>query len=161
MSRNSSLHTWNEPLVFVRSAAKCDAQTVADILRATYSPFISHFEPSALRWSVESVREEAAAWLIAITKSGCIPKAVGAVRHGDDPLGYTFDALAVRPELQRRGVGSQLVRECESIASNSGRQHVTIVLRTSLTSNVAFFTRRQYRPWKEYGANHFLFRKEL
>lgn len=161
MSRNSSLRTWNDPLVLVRSAAKSDAQAVADILRATYLPFTSYFEPSALRWSVETVGEEAAAWLVATTKAGGISKTIGAVRHGDDPLGYTFDALAVRPELQRRGVGSRLVHECESIASNSGQQHVTIVLRTSLTSNVAFFTRRQYRPWKEYGVNHFLFRKEL
>ncbi|MFJ3958400.1 GNAT family N-acetyltransferase [Arthrobacter sp. NPDC090010] len=168
MSQNFSSPKSDEDQISIRSANPNEAGLIVQLLGQVYAPFEADFTPTASRWTVENVSDGVANWLLAfggvscdLARTDASNQLLGAVRHESDPLGYTFDALAVRPDKQGKGIGSRLVHECEALAMRHGRPRMVIALRMSLQSNLAFFMKRGYSDLRAFGNDHRLYGKEL
>jgi len=167
MSQNFLSLESGRPAVDIRPANPADASQIVELLRAVYTRFEAHFAPTALRWTPEDVAASIEDWLVAVPNSAARSGAaaqrrtVGVVRHAEDPLGYTFDALAVHPDYQRRAIGTLLVLACEDQARVRGRSHVAIALRLSLEPTIEFFVKRGYSALRPFGERHRLYGKDL
>lgn len=139
----------------VAAADGADTPGIADLIREVYAPFATAFAPTALRWTAGTVRP--GEWLTA--RAG--GRLVGAVRHGPDEEGYTFDALAVAPASRARGVGTALVAAVERLAAGTPAGALVIVLRDTLPANARFFTALGYARDRPYPPAHHVYTKRI
>lgn len=143
--------------VTIEQALPRDAKAVADVMAEVFGNFAEQFSPTALGWTIERILPSLADWLVA--RSG--DQVVGVVRHEIDPLGHTFDALAVRKKWRQRGVGGTLVCAVEQTARARETTRVVVAVRTSLSDNRRFFSSLGYQDAEDFGISHRLFVKEL
>ena len=75
-----------------------------------------------------------------------------------------LENLAVRPEAQRRGVGTRLVRFVEDTAKQSGFHAVELYTNEKMTENFGFYLHLGYYEigrWEEEGFKRVFYRKDL
>ena len=143
--------------VQVRTANAEQAPDIASLVSEVYGAFTGDFVPTALKWTPDQVAAEHGHWLVATRDA----QLVGAVHHHPDPEGYTLDALSVRTQRRREGIGSRLVSEVERRARCSGATQMIIALRRTLPANTVFFTSHGYRVTRPYGDEHDVYVKPL
>lgn len=151
----------SEPRVRVRDAQRTDGESIRFVLASAFLPFNIKFSPTALTWTPPIIQRRAREWIVAAIDSGPGEQVVGVVHYLDEDLGFTFDALGVAAPWQRRGVGRALVMACEGKAVSAHREHVTIILRESLSTTVRFFELCGYRRLRDYNTTHAVYRKEI
>ena len=98
--------------------------------------------------TVESVRRdlEAAGGALAWLDS----RPVGCLRFVVTADHFHVRRVAVRPELQGRGIGRALMEWAEAQAENRGLPRVTVGVRLSLPGNLAFYRRLGYEVVAEH-----------
>lgn len=120
----------------ITEAIPDDAPAIADIHLAARAQFVGrrHTDDETRRWFASIVGDRPSAWW--------------AARQDGRVLGYMridgghLDHLYVRPEAQRRGVGSALLRKARSLSP----RRVTLVTFQDNTSARAFYEKHGFRP---------------
>ncbi|TJZ59013.1 GNAT family N-acetyltransferase [Streptomyces piniterrae] len=127
--------------ITVADAAEADVPEILAVLAAAYAPFTTEFRPTALKQSPDAIRRDLSSWLV-LRHEG---RLTSCVKHYPDNGPHTFSFLATMPGHRRRGHGSALVDEVLRRARARGCQEVQIVLRRTLTRNIAFFEKWGFR----------------
>ncbi|WP_128644777.1 GNAT family N-acetyltransferase [Rhodococcus sp. BS-15] len=127
-----------------------DAGLVAELVRLVFEPFRAQFEPTAMRWTAEAIADRPDDWLV-LRRDGLI---VGAVRHGVDNEGYTFDSLSVDPAVRRQGIGRSLVAAVRVRAMEAGAHQLIVAVRHALSGNVAFVGACGFVRSRNFSADH-------
>jgi ribosomal protein S18 acetylase RimI-like enzyme len=66
--------------------------------------------------------------------------------HFDDGEAATIEAVAVVPEMQRRGIGTALIRSAEAVAAEHGYEAVQLGVEDSNPGARRLYERLGYRP---------------
>ena len=124
----------------------CDsgaAAVVHDLTQAAFSGYDVLDPPSgALKETVDSVRRDLEAGGGAVALLGSA--AVGCLRFEVAAGHLHVRRVAVRPEMQGRGIGRALMAWAEVEAARRGLAHVSVGVRLSVPSNLAFYQRLGY-----------------
>ena len=119
----------------------CGPERAADVHRLTQAAFSAlHVDPpsGALRETVELVADELAAGGGAIAEIGGRP--VACLRwHTADSGDFHVRRLAVDPDLQRQGLGRQLMLWADGEAATRSCPGITVGVRIALPGNLEFF----------------------
>lgn len=136
------------PLSLRQALDEQDPARIRDLVKAT-----GFFNPAELDIAEELPRErlvrgEASGYFFLLAEDG--ERLLGYTCYG--PIAgtaHSYDLywIAVRPELQRRGLGRRLLRETENIIRRTGgrRVYVETSLRPQYASTRAFYERCGYR----------------
>jgi tRNA threonylcarbamoyladenosine biosynthesis protein TsaE len=76
---------------------------------------------------------------------------VAAARFSHQDGGFWLRRVAVRPDLQGRGVASALIEEGERTAAAHGHRELRVGVRKPLTENLAYWRRRGFVDHADHG----------
>jgi len=131
---------------------RCDggaAAVVHDLTQAAFSGYDGLDPPSgALRETVDSVRRDLEAGGGAVAFLGSA--AVACLRFEAAAGDLHVRRVAVKPELQGRGIGRALMAWAEVEAASRGLACVTVGVRLSLPANLAFYRGLGYEVVAEH-----------
>ena len=129
----------------LRRAVSTDAPAIKDLSRVAYSkwvpligrepmPMIADYDRAVAKHIID-LREEAGQLLALIEM---IPTA--------DHL--LIENISVRPDQQGKGLGDNLLRHAEQLASSMGYTETQLYTNAAFTSNLAFYSRRGYQEYR-------------
>ena len=128
---------------------KRDAAVVHVLTQAAFRHYDILDPPSgALKETVDSVRRDLEAGGGAVAFLGSAP--VGCLRFEAAAGRFHVRRVAVKPELQGRGIGRTLMTWAEVEAARRGLAYVTVGVRLSLPANLAFYRRLGYEVVAEH-----------
>jgi tRNA threonylcarbamoyladenosine biosynthesis protein TsaE len=135
----------------VRPAVPEDAEAVHALTRAAFAGQETLDPPSgATRETVGDV----AAWIRdngGLVMVGADHEVVAAARFSHHDGGFWLRRLAVRPDLQGRGLASALIEEGERTAAQLGHRELRVGVRKPLTDNIAYWRRRGFADRADHG----------
>lgn len=128
-----------------REATDDDAEAITQLILSAFAAYKEGIDPplSAHRETPETIRN------VLLTNQALLAesqgKPIGTVFYTDmlDHM-YLF-RLAVLPEYQGKGIGSQLIAAVETHAQQIGVDRVLLKTRLGIPENVAFYQRRGYQ----------------
>jgi predicted N-acetyltransferase YhbS len=136
----------------IRQAQPDEAE---EILRLTQEAFAGQgaLDPPSgvFMETVDTVLEAMTAGVVVVAEHEGHMVGVMRLRAIDDPPALYCGRLAVRADLQGRGIGSALMAEAERRARYDGYAAVVLGVRLALPRNLLFFQNRGYRVVSEHG----------
>lgn len=139
--------------VTLRLATAADAQTVSDLIYEAFSPFRSEYTDGAFEYTTpkaDAIRprfEEGPMWIAELNG-----EAVGTVSGLPDGERFYIRSMAIKPSVQRGGIGQKLLDAIESYAREQGFEklylYTTGVLPAArpLYEKNGFYLLRETRP---------------
>lgn len=132
-------------IINFRPATDNDAEAITQLILSAFATYQDGVDPplSAHKENPETIRN------VLLTNQALLAetqgKLIGSVFYTDmlDHL-YLF-RLAVLPEYQGQGIGSQLITAVETHAQQIGVDRVLLKTRLGIPENVAFYQRRGYQ----------------
>jgi tRNA threonylcarbamoyladenosine biosynthesis protein TsaE len=137
--------------VTVRPAGPEDAAAVHALTRAAFAGQEALDPPSG---ATSETVEDVAGWiagnggLVMVDLAG---EVVAAARFSHQDGGFWLRRVAVRPDLQGRGLASALVEEGERAAAERGHRELRVGVRKPLTENLAYWRRRGFVDVADHG----------
>ncbi len=128
--------------VTVRPAQLQDADALQDLTAAAYHPYVDRMgqepAPMSTDYTTSIGRDnvwvaERAGWLVGLV----------VVEPAEDYL--LLENIAVAPEAQGTGVGSQLLQVAEDQARSEGLSEVRLYTNEAMTENLTYYPRHGYR----------------
>jgi ribosomal protein S18 acetylase RimI-like enzyme len=128
--------------VSVRPARREDAIAMAQLARRAYAPYVQRIggEPAPMKVDYAKTVDDGYAW-VAEQHNRLIGLLV--LHLGEDHM--MLENVAVDPDAQGLGVGSQLLRFAEEKAHEQGLPQVRLYTNEAMTENLAYYPRRGYR----------------
>jgi len=154
--------------VEIRLAQPGDEKDISSLIFEAFSPFRDKYTPDAFEYtaaSVETVRErfpEGPVWLAYI---GGEP--VGTVSGLPEDVRFYIRSMAIKPTVQRAGIGQRLLDTLEAFAREAGYTklylYTTFVLLGAklLYEKNGFYVVRETAPEEWYGMGGIEMEKEL
>lgn len=126
----------------IRRAEAADASSVQALVERSYLPYVARMErrPAPMDQVYDQVLHQTDSWIAEI--DGAIVGVVVTRPNSDHLL---IDNVAVLPEVQGRGIGSQLLAVAEDRAVACGLTEVRLYTNEVMTENLAFYPRHGYR----------------
>jgi GNAT superfamily N-acetyltransferase len=144
-----------------RVAERADSRVLAAIAREAYAKYAGLFDepPAPILFDYEEVASSGRTYVA--VEGGEVQGMVTIEESG----GYLIlRNLAVRPSLQRRGIGRKLVLLVEELARTRNLGGVRLWTRAEMSDNIAFYERLDYEVThveRSATASRVHFRKEL
>lgn len=146
--------------VRLRRATVDDAQTIADLIYEAFAPFESEYTPGAFEYTTpkaDAIRprfDEGPIWIAEVDGA-----AVGTVSGMPDSGRFYIRSMAIKPSVQRGGIGQQLLEILEAYAREHGFEklylYTTFVLPGAkrLYEKNGFYVLRETPPeeWHDMG----------
>ncbi len=130
------------------------AHEAESLLRLTQEAFAEQAQldpPSGVfKETADTVLEAMAAGTVVVAEQEGQVVGVARLRSIDDPPALYCGRLAVRADMQGRGVGSALMAEAERRARAEEHAAVVVGVRLALPRNLRFFQNRGYRIIAEH-----------
>lgn len=145
-----------------------DEETIASLVFEAFAPFREEYTPDAFDYtavSAERVRERLAEGPIWIAYLGGEP--VGTVSGLPEEERFYFRSMAIKPTVQRGGIGQRLLETLETHARETGFEklylYTTFVLpgATRLYEKNGFYVVRETAPDEWYGMGGIEMEKDL
>ena len=144
----------------MRLATLDDSETVADLIHEAFSPFESEYTAGAFEYTTpnaDAIRprfDEGPIWIAQMDS-----EAVGTVSGLPDDQRFYIRSMAVKPTVQRGGIGQRLLDELEKYAREKGFEklylYTTFVLPGArrLYEKNGFYVLRETPPeeWYDMG----------
>lgn len=157
-----------KPEVRVRLAVSDDAATVADLIYEAFVPFRSEYTDGAFEYTTpkaDAIRprfEEGPIWIAELDGD-----AVGTVSGLPDGERFYIRSMAIKPSVQRGGIGQKLLDALESHAREAGFErlylYTTYVLPGAkhLYEKNGFYVLRETAPEEWYDMGGLEMEKDL
>jgi ribosomal protein S18 acetylase RimI-like enzyme len=128
--------------VRIRRAAAPDASAVRDLVQRSYAPYVARMNrrPAPMDQNYDDLLDTSDSWLA--EDDGRI---IGVIVTRLYPDHLLIETVAVLPEAQRHGVGSQLLELAEDHAVACGLHEVRLYTNEVMTENLVFYPRHGYR----------------
>jgi len=145
----------------IRPAAPADTAAVREIVRTAYEGYIPRIgiKPGPMRADYAELIAAGTTW-VAVDDD----VVVGLVVLQDEPADLLLENIAVAPQAQGRGVGSQLMEFIEDEARRRGFGSIRLYTHEKMTENIAYYLRRGYvetHRTNQLGFDRLFFRKDL
>ena len=154
--------------VEIRFAGPGDEGTISLLIFEAFAPFREHYTPEAFDYtaaSTERVRERFAEGPTWLAYAG--DEAVGTVSGMPEEERFYVRSMAIKPTMQRSGIGQRLLYTLEVFASDAGYKklylYTTFVLPGAklLYEKNGFYVVRETAPEEWYGMGGIEMEKEL
>ncbi|HYE48523.1 MAG TPA: GNAT family N-acetyltransferase [Azospirillaceae bacterium] len=135
-------------LAGLREAAAEDAAAVRDLVRAAYARYVPRMgrEPATMLADyAEAVRRHRLRLLP--DADGRLAAVLETVDRGDH---LYVENIAVRPDLQGRGIGAALLALAEAEARGLGRPETRLCTNETMVENLAWYARAGYREVRRW-----------
>jgi GNAT superfamily N-acetyltransferase len=148
-------------MAMIRPAAPADTAAVREIVRTAYEGYIPRIgiKPGPMRADYAELIAAGTTW-VAVDDD----VVVGLVVLQDEPADLLLENIAVAPQAQGRGVGSQLMEFIEDEARRRGFGSIRLYTHEKMTENIAYYLRRGYvetHRTNQLGFDRLFFRKDL
>ena len=149
-----------KPDVTLRRATVEDSETISGLIHEAFSPFESEYTPGAFEYTTPKPEailprfEEGPMWIAEVDG-----EPVGTVSGMPDAGRFYIRSMAIKPSVQRGGIGQQLLDALESYARDNGFEklylYTTFVLPGAkrLYEKNGFYVLRETPPeeWHDMG----------
>jgi ribosomal protein S18 acetylase RimI-like enzyme len=125
----------------IRRARQEDAQAVALITDSAYAKYVPLLgrKPQPMTADHQKMISENAVWLLFREDYP-----VGVLVLVNEPDCLLIYSVAIRPELQKHGLGRRLLDWAEQEARRLGRQHIRLYTNALMAANIALYRRLGY-----------------
>jgi predicted N-acetyltransferase YhbS len=137
--------------LIIRQARAEEAEDILLLTRGAFAGQGTLDPPSGVfKETVDAVLEAMTAGAVVVAEHEGQLVGVARLRPIDEPPALYCGRLAVRGDMQGRGIGSALMAETERRARSEGYAAVAVGVRLSLPRNLRFFQSRGYRIVAEH-----------
>ncbi|MCJ7706787.1 MAG: GNAT family N-acetyltransferase [Anaerolineales bacterium] len=126
----------------IRKAVAQDAEAVAEITDAAYAKYVPLLgrRPQPMTADHRKMILEDEVWLLL-----CADDPVGVLVLVNEPNCALIYNVAIRPELQKQGLGRRLLDWAEEETRRGGRRRIRLYTNALMHANIALYERLGYR----------------
>ncbi len=152
---------FNYPEIELYNGILTDELLELAILAGSFSRFRKdpHFAPNFRKlfslWMINSLNNKLADRIFIYREAGCIKGMVTCSTKGQDG---TIGLIATSPEIQRRGIGKQLIAATESVYQFQGVQNSFVVTQQENAQACRFYEREGFTAYKKEYVYHWWFK---
>ncbi len=128
-----------------RRAGTADADAVTELTRAAYAKWVPVIGREPLPMRADHARA-VAEHIVFVAEEG--PELLGLVELIPATDHLLIENLAVRPDMQRRGLGMRLLDHAEDIARSLGLGELRLYTNAAFTENVRFYAGRGFQVYR-------------
>ena len=129
----------------LRRAVSADAKSVRELSRTAYAKWVLLIGREPAPMTADYNRAVAEHIIDLLEVDGQLLALIEMIPQDDHLL---IENIAVRPELQGKGLGGRLLDHAESVARMAGTEELRLYTNAAFESNIAFYEKRGY---EEYG----------
>lgn len=125
----------------LRSATSSDADSIAECVRAAYSPYIKRIgkPPGPMLGNYDEIVRDHRVFVVDGGEA-----IIGVLVLIKEEIGLLLDNIAVRPSRQGEGIGRRLMEHAEAEARRLGYGHLDLYTHQRMTENIALYVRHGY-----------------
>ena len=129
----------------LRRAVSADAPAVRALTRAAYAKWVPRIGREPTPMAADYDRAVAEHVIDLWEEEGQLLALIEVIPAPDHLL---IENIAVRPDVQGRGIGDRLLRHAEALARSLGLSEVRLYTNAAFASNLAFYSRRGYQEYR-------------
>ena len=145
----------------IRKAHIDDAEAIQEVVEQAYQGYVERLgmKPGPMQ---DDYREVIRSSLVFVVSDGLAIAGVLVLKSADK--GLLLENIAVRPDMQGKGVGRMLLEKAEHEALARGLESLSLYTHQKMTENISLYRRIGYRETtrvREHGFDRVYMRKQL